>query len=480
MNVATFSATCSPCTAQYIKNVNATEHEQDFPAAADAIIRKHYVDDYLDSADSVEQAVRLAQDVCYVHSRGGFHLRKWLSNSKDVLRRVGERNPDSEKCLLLDKASSTERVLGMYWRPEQDVFTYTYSVGLEETHPTKRQILRAVMSLFDPLGLLSHFLVFGKIIIQQIWRAKTGWDEPIPKELCEQWTQWTAEFKYLDQISIPRYFPQRSVKDISSLQLHIFVDAGEDAYACVAYLRAEFSEKIQCAIIGGKTKVAPLKTLSIPWLELMAAVIGVRLRKTIMNFHSLPIDRCIFWSDSRTVLAWINANHCSYRQFVACRIGEILSKSKVEEWRWVPSRENVADEASKWGRGPCLSTSGRWFTGPEYLLLPEEQWPADVKSFLETTTEEMKSCLVHQTMNGEVVIDWSRFSKWQRLWRTIGYVQRYVKNYMLKAKGSELQVGSLTQEELYNAEKCLWRQVQQESYPEEMKTLEAALSKHQD
>ncbi|XP_055633808.1 uncharacterized protein LOC129774135 [Toxorhynchites rutilus septentrionalis] len=439
MNVATFGATCSP---------------------SDAIIRKHYVEDYLDSADSVAEAVRLAQDVCYVHSRGGFHLRKWLSNSKDVLRRVGERNPDSEKCLLLDKASSTERVLGMYWRPEQDVFTYTYSVGLEETHPTKRQILRAVMSLFDPLGLLSHFLVFGKIIIQQIWRAKTGWDEPIPKELCERWTQWTAEFKYLDQISIPRcYFPQRSVKDISSLQLLIFVDAGEDAYACVAYLRAEFSEKIQCAIIGGKTKVAPLKTLSIPRLELMAAVIVIYIR---------------------TVLAWINANHCSYRQFVACRIGEMLSKSKVEEWRWVPSRENVADEALKWGRGPCLSTSGRWFTGPEYLLLPEEQWPADVKPFLETTTEEMKSCLVHQTMNGEVVIDWSRFSKWQRLWRTIGYVQRYVKNYMLKAKGSELQVGSLTQEELYNAEKCLWRQIQRESYPEEMKTLEAAQSKHPD
>ncbi|XP_055622405.1 uncharacterized protein LOC129765971 [Toxorhynchites rutilus septentrionalis] len=481
MDVATFGATCSPCTAQYIKNVNATEHEQDFPAAADAIIRKHYVDDYLDSADSVEEAVRLAQDVSYVHSRGGFHLRKWLSNSKDVLKRVGERNPGSEKCLLLDKASSTERVLGMYWRPEQDVFTYTYSVGQEEAHPTKRQILRAVMSLFDPLGLLSHFLVFGKIIIQQIWRAKTGWDDPIPKELCERWTQWTAEFKYLDQISIPRcYFPQRSVKDISSLQLHIFVDAGEDAYACVAYLRAEFSEKIQCAIIGGKTKVAPLKTLSIPRLELMAAVIGVRLRKTIMNFHSLPIDRCIFWSDSRTVLAWINANHCSYRQFVACRIGEILSKSKVEEWRWVPSRENVADEASKWGRGPCLSTSGRWFTGPEYLLLPEEQWPADVKPVLETTTEEMKSCLVHQTINGEVVIDWSRFSKWQRLWRTIGYVQRYVENFMLKAKGRELQVGPLTQEELYNAEKCLWRQIQRESYPEEMKTLKAAQSKHPD
>lgn len=93
------------------------------------------------------------------------------------------------------------------------------------------------------------------------------------------------------------------------LQLHIFVDASEEAYSCVAYFRAEFVGGVEIALIGGKAKVAPLKALSIPRLELMAAVIGVRLLKTIRTAHSLSINKIVLWSDSKTVLSWINSDH---------------------------------------------------------------------------------------------------------------------------------------------------------------------------
>lgn len=212
MDVATFGATCSPCSAQFVKNRNAAEYAQEYPEAAAAIINKHYVDDYLDSTDDIEEAVKLALEVKHVHSFGGFLLRNWLSNSKEFLTRVGEINPGTDKCLQLDEKVSTERVLGMYWKPNEDVFTFSTTLATEVEHPTKRQALRVVMSPFDPAGLLSFFLIHGKILIQELWRAKTDWDQPIPEKLRQRWTGWTGMFQYLDQISIPRcYFPQHSV-----------------------------------------------------------------------------------------------------------------------------------------------------------------------------------------------------------------------------------------------------------------------------
>ncbi|XP_058448630.1 uncharacterized protein LOC131428600 [Malaya genurostris] len=370
MDVATFGATCSPCSAH----------------------RRHYskalCGRLLDSADDVEEAVKLANEVKLVHSFGGFYLRNWLSNSSEVLSRVGESESALKKCLQLDKTSSTERVLGLYWNPNNDVFTFSTCLAKQEDYPTKRHALRVVMSTFDPAGFLCFFLIHGKILIQDLWRAKTGWDESIPVNLRDKWRRWTELFRSLDQISIPRcYFPKASINDIISLQLHIYVDASEDAYACVGYLRAVFPNEIRVAQVGGKSKVAPLKAHSIPRLELMAAVIGVRFAKTVLSGHSLDIGKVVFRTDSKVVLAWINSDHRNYRQFVACRVGEILSKSKVEQWRWISTRKNVADEATKWGKGPNLSSNSRWFRGEDDLYLPEEQWTAIMLTDNESTDE---------------------------------------------------------------------------------------------
>ncbi|XP_055542920.1 uncharacterized protein LOC129728499 [Wyeomyia smithii] len=468
MNVVTFGAACSPCLAQYVKNKNAQEHAYKYPAASDAIIRKHYVDDYLDSADDVEEAVKLALEVKYVHKRGGFELRNWLSNSKEVLARVGENDPSKEKCLQLDIGEAAERVLGMFWKPEQDIITYSTELAVATERPTKRQALRVVMSPFDPAGLLCYFLIHGKILIQELWRAKTEWDELIPENLCERWWRWTDLFRYLDKIKIPRcYFPARSTQEIVTLQLHIFVDASEEAYACVGYLRAIFPGSIEVALVGGKSKVAPLKAHSIPRLELMAAVIGVRLMKIVLKSHSLRIERTVLWSDSKTVLAWINSDHRNYRQFVACRVGEILCKSQAEQWRWVPTKENIADEATKWGKGPCMSPTGRWFLGPEFLHLTEGEWPVSVQSTDAKTGH----------------------SKWNRLNRAVAYMLRIIR-LMREKKGkrttrelervkailqgkqwSLLQFDPLEQEEMQLAETTIFRWVQREQYPDESVTL---------
>ncbi|XP_062712542.1 uncharacterized protein LOC134289874 [Aedes albopictus] len=445
MDVAAFGATCSPCSALFVKNLNAEEHAQEFPAAADAIIRKHYVDDYLDSADNVEEAVKLANEVKHVHSLGGFHLRNWLSNSMEVLARVGETDQATEKSLQLDKSTTTERVLGMYWKPDEDIFMFSTIPALNTKHPTKRQALH-------------------------LWRAKTDWDELIPEKLCEKWTRWIELFRNLEDIRIPRcYFPYHSVNDIVSLQLHIYVDASEEAYACVGYLRAVFPDGIEVALVGGKSKVAPLKAQSIPRLELMAAVIGVGFSQTILNGHSLKIEKVFFWSDSKTVLAWINSDHRNYRQFVACRVGEIISKSNPEPWRWISTKKNVADEATKWGKGPCLSSNSRWFRGEDDLYLPEYQWISSVQSSAVQTIEELRSCMVH--CKAVQLVAWERFSRWTSLVRAVGYVHRYAQNLRRTASKGSRQTGPLSQEELAKAETTIYRWMQRERYADEVTVL---------
>ena len=150
-------------------------------------------------------------------------------------------------------------------------------------------------------------------------------------------------------------------------------------------------------------------------------------------------------------------------------MGEILTKSKAEQWRWISTKENVADEATKWGKGPCLSSNGRWFRGGDDLYLPENQWTISLHPVTEMTDEELRSCMVHREAYLVLqLVNWDRFSKWTRLHRTIAYVHRYSQNLRRLANKQSRLAGSLTQEELHNAETTIFRWIQGERYPEEV------------
>ncbi|KXJ77169.1 hypothetical protein RP20_CCG008139 [Aedes albopictus] len=180
MDVATFGSTCSPASAQFIKNRNAELHSELYPEAAKAIVDDHYVDDYLASFSSWEQAAKVACDLRLVHGNGGFNLHNWRSNSASVLEALGEAPLASVKQISLADGVKTERVLGMLWSPSSDELSFSTQMSEEVqslintvTRPTKRQVLRCVMTLFDPLGLLSPFIIHGKVLIQDLWRAGT-------------------------------------------------------------------------------------------------------------------------------------------------------------------------------------------------------------------------------------------------------------------------------------------------------------------
>ncbi|XP_065073988.1 uncharacterized protein LOC135698054 [Ochlerotatus camptorhynchus] len=476
MNVGIFGAACSPCSAQYIKNLNAKEHALEFPNAAEAIINSHYVDDFLNSGDTVEEVIRLAEEVRYVHSQGGFEIRNFMSNCREVLEGLGERNAAKEMTWNSEESNVAESVLGIRWLPQSDELTLSaYMPGTEEglldgsVRPTKRQILKTVMSLYDPLGFFATYVIQGKIIIQDLWRANCDWDDLIDDGIFGDWKRWINLLPKLNDVRIPRsYFGDAVPEDCQPLQLHTFVDGSSTAYACVVYICFIYAGQPHCALIGAKAKVAPIKTLSIPRLELQAAILGTRLSQSILENHQLPIHQRFYWTDSSTVLHWINSDSRRYLPYVACRIGEILTSTNPSEWKKVPTMQNVADKATKWGNGPCFDPEDPWYRGPQFLWGPEEFRPEQNWKGTDAA-EELRPVLVNRRAKIEPVIDVKRFSRWEKLQRTVAYVLKFG-GVMSEDTSLETPINS---ELLCKAEVKLWKMVQLETFPEELAVLQS-------
>ncbi|XP_055585318.1 uncharacterized protein LOC129738158 [Uranotaenia lowii] len=472
MDVATFGSTCSPASAQFVKNRNAEMHYELFPEASRDIISHHYVDDYLKSFSTEEEATKVGNDVRIVHGNGGFQLHNWRSNSQKVLEQLGVE--DTLKVKELVEITQTERVLGMLWESTTDVLSFSTQLSHEvqnlvasSTRPTKRQVLRCVMILFDPLGLLAPFLIHGKVLIQDLWRTGIEWDDEVPDRVYERWLKWIEVIAHIEEIRIPRcYFPQATKHTYDNVQLHLFVDASEVAYACAIYLRTTVSGQPQCCLIGAKAKVAPLKPWSIPKLELQGCVLGVRLMTYVKQHHEITISSTHIWTDSRTALAWIKADPRNYRPFVSNRVGEILEHTEPSQWRWVPSRSNPADEATKWGVGPFFDRNSQWFNGPHFLQLTEEDWPKP-KEELTATTEEMRASVLHHRSWKPVII-YEKYASWEKLQRVVAYVLRYIHNRLKLQPGYD---SHLQQHELKSAEENIIQMVQFECFSEEIDAL---------
>ncbi|XP_058977373.1 uncharacterized protein LOC131802044 [Musca domestica] len=469
MQVMIFGAACSPCSAIFVMKANAKEHLHYNPRAIEAISENHYVDDFVDSFESVDEAIIISKQVKEIHKNGGFELRNFISNSKDVSQTLD----GSLKAMPINNGA--EKVLGLYWEPSSDTFMFNLkfnrvdsSIISGELKPTKRKLLSIIMSIFDPLGLLGHFTVGGKLLMRQIWKHDCRWDDIIPDDLHAIWERWRGQMKNVAKFSVPRHYFQTGLP--TSLQLHIFVDASEDAFAAVAYWRYISNEYTDTSFITSKIKCAPLKKVTIPRLELQAAVLGTRLMQTIMSSHILTPEKIVLWSDSTTVLRWIASSHRQYKQYVAHRISEILSSTKIENWRWVPTSENVADEGTRSFNNIDFSMSSRWLRGPAFLRMTEHDWPTRVIDTTCANDIEENHPKTSLLIVENDFIDFNRFSSFTRIIRSTCWIIRFVKRCRNIFDDSE-QYG-LTSRELNCAEEILCRLVQRERFSAELSCIE--------
>ncbi|GBP37699.1 hypothetical protein EVAR_23748_1 [Eumeta japonica] len=224
-------------------------------------------------------------------------------------------------------------------------------------------------------------------------------------------------------------------------ELHVFVDASEKSYAAAVYWRIKLSEhESAVSLIAGKARVAPLKVISIPRLELQAALLGAGLASSVLTEIELNVTRRIFWTDSRTVLSWIRSDPRSFKPFVAHRLAELEEHTTVKCWRWVPTKLNVADDAT---RDPPthFDETHRWFHGPDFLRKSEDEWPQETVESEQPTGEE-RSCTTLTLVNKEdsqVVPNVSRFSSWTRLLRSMARVLQAIDLFRVKRKVNALK-----------------------------------------
>lgn len=268
-----------------------------------------------------------------------------ISNSPNVLRKLPQGYV-KEKRLEPQSDDPVEKILRMFWDTERDVFIYKTNrerIGAKMLDPkycpTKREILSAVMRIYDPLGLISCFVVRAKIMIQNTWRDGIKWDDKISKDSHADWIDWVNQLGRLENIEIPRCYLPKWFDDFDYFKSHTFVDASEIAFAAVVYFRFIRGADVHVVLVTSKSRVTPIKTLSCPKRELQSVVMGSRLMNFVEREHSIKPSRKFFWLDSSVVEGWIKSKKREYQQFVSLRVGEILATSTQAEWRHIPGKQ---------------------------------------------------------------------------------------------------------------------------------------------
>lgn len=464
-----FGAICSPCCAEYVKNVNANKFKPTMPRGAKAVIDHTYVDDLVISFNSPEDALEVSTEAIQINAAAGFNLRNFSSNCLELEVMLNNGNNGKSNTLNMERQKQTDKILGLYWNKNTDCFEFhvkfhkiSNDVLEGRRSPTKREVLSMVMAIFDPFGFLSNFTIFSKLLLQKTWKLCVQWDEQLPQQILVQWNAWWREFDRVKQFSIPRCY-SCFLPWAEDIQLHIFVDASSSAFAAVAYLRIKYKDDVHISFVVAKSRCAPPKGMTIPRLELQAAVLGCRLKTSMEESHEFTINRTVFWSDSKTVVLWIHSTVREYKQFVACRIAEILSTTSAKQWKWLPTELNIADQATRANLSVAFDKNSKWLTGPDFLKHEEKYWPTDPQ-FEETDhyhDEDIVNPIFICGLVNESVLNLKRFSSFLKMKRYAAWVLRFINIYVKKSKKLSTE---LTAAEIDAGEKLICRLVQSEVY----------------
>ncbi|GFU42579.1 integrase catalytic domain-containing protein [Trichonephila clavipes] len=264
-------------------------------------------------------------------------------------------------------------VLGLIWNLKDDCLSCNINCQKNESKAiTKRSLLSIANHIFDPIGFTAPVTLKSKLILQEIWKLKLKWDENLPKDILNQVKKWLEQLPILASIKIPRCL-NLSSNGMKRLTLHVFCDASKKAYAACVFLRVEYEENVFVKLIQAKARVAPLKDISIPRLELLACVLGTRLVASVKNDLNLPDVRIYYLTDSMTALAWIQRTR-DWGVFVSNRVKGIRNLSDVSSWEHVHSEKNFADILSR-GCSAQQLVYLRWWEGPSWLSESPVQCP---------------------------------------------------------------------------------------------------------
>lgn len=470
MTRVTFGVSASSFAANMAVKQNALDHSMDFPLAAAAVEKSFYVDDGLSGADSVDHAIELYSQLQGLFGKGGFLLRKWNSSERAVLNRIPAELIDSQSTRTLSDPDEYTKTLGIQWNSKLDSFRLNVVEPSHLTDITKRRLVSDIGKFYDVLGWFSPVIIKAKILLQRVWEARIDWDDLIPQPILGEWLQWRSELGLLANKHVDRcYYPKAA--HITSFQLHGFSDASEEAYAGVIYLRMTDTDgQIHISLVSSKTKVAPIKRLTVPRLELCGANLLAHLLHSVKEALNLPLQDVFAWVDSTIVLNWLDGNPRRFKTYVGNRIACIMELIPSNHWRHVSGSQNPADCASRGLFPHELLEHPLWWNGPDWLKQSPDEWP-NMEFASAKVDDSNEVCLASLVTVEEPVLDLNRYSSFSKMKRVTAWILRFANNCCARRKGTTRKTSPLTTEELVTAETYWVRASQREHFCKEIETL---------
>ncbi|GFX67697.1 integrase catalytic domain-containing protein [Trichonephila clavipes] len=379
------------------------DEANNFPLAAPVVLSDCYMDDILSGSESIEEVIELQHQLIEMFKTAGMHLHKWCGNLPEITSNLQE---------------------------------------IEQQRPTsftKRMVLSTIARIFDPLGLLGPIITWAKIFMQRLWLLELGWSDELP-------------------------FKEEKVSEAESIELHAFSDASEKAYGSSIYLKSISAlGEVKVCLVTSKSRVSPLKQISIPRLELCGAVLAAKLMKKVKEALNLQITAVHFWSDSTIVISWIHRESRELKTFVANRVSKIHQLSSCDQWHHIASEQNPSDVLSRGLLPEELRDDSVWWHGPELLqstysttVIAEPTQRDDFDCELKGSERTLETSLLN-SRNFDFfnhLMDLS--NNYFKIIHIVSYIYRFIENCRSKVK----KRGPLTTSEVNDAETWLIKQDQ--------------------
>ncbi|GFV52954.1 uncharacterized protein TNCV_2876221 [Trichonephila clavipes] len=416
------------------------DEEANFPIAASVLRNNLYMDDVLCGAATLEEAIVLRQQLKGILKSAGMELHKLCANHEKL-------SPD----------------------PEQN---YNFATLTE----TKTDVLSTIAKIFDLVGLMAPVISKAKIFLQRLCRSKLEWNDLLPAEEYREWQQFLVSLENINNIEIPRRilvtFPEVT-------EIHGFADASERCYGAAVYCKSKnLKSETLVQLITSKSRVAPIKSLTIPRLELCAAVLLAKLVKRVVAALQLETAELYLWSDSMIVLAWLRKEPMDLKTFVQNRVAKIQELYPNQLWRHVPSDQNPADLVSRGVDPEKLLQQNLWFNGPTFLS--GDDYPnrtINCREKLDEYNSELKNCVNEQIENFQSVLNihvndfLNNLLNLSNNYITILRVLSFIFRFVEKLKGINKVAGPLTTKEFQKAETYLIKKVQEQEFSSDINHL---------
>lgn len=420
----TFGMASAPHSAVRAMIQCAEDLAHKYPAAAEVIKRDFYMDDCLSGCESIEKAKELVMELKALLAEGGFPIGKWHSNMPEIIAAGSGADGERE----FDWEDST--VLGLKWLIREDELSFQWK-NREIMIPTKRGVTQDLGRVFDPLGFIGPVTAAGKIIFRRLSANKVSWDAVLPPIMLEAWTNWREDLGSLQGVRIPRWVDEKTI-----VAVHGFADASENAYGAVVYAEYITQHGSSMTLLASKSRVAPLRTRTIPRLELDAAKLLAKLLTTVIHASNLKDKPVFAWSDSMITLQWLKREN-GLKTFVHNRVQRIKELSAGWTWGHIKSELNPADLLSRGASAKGFENNNLWWHGPDLKLNKENERPIQLDDeeklsfeveYRKDAGRELNCNVILEYKDDSLLQDLKNTSSFTRLVRKMCWVKLFIRN----------------------------------------------------